>query len=305
MSTQAWTVAAMPGQQGRVAIVTGANCGIGFEQARALTAKGASVVIACRTPAKGDDARRRILAEVPQGDVRVMSIDTADLASVRRFAEQFKKEFSRLDLLINNAGVMAIPKQLSVDGFELQLATNHLGHFALTGLLLPLLEATPGSRVVAVSSLAARRGQIHFDDLTMGDRYKPWPAYEQSKLANLIFGLDLHRRLQRAGSKVVAVAAHPGVSKTNLFSTPGDPLRKKLGSMLLPFMFQPAAQGAVPILFAATAPSIRGGEFIGPDRFGEFRGAPKLAWVTPTARNEETARKLWEVSEQLTGVGYL
>ncbi len=305
MSAHAWTEADIPDQQGRVFVITGANSGIGFEQARALAAKSATVVLACRTPARGEAARAAILADHPHADIRVSAIDTADLSSVRQFAERTRQEHTRVDVLINNAGVMAIPRQLSVDGFELQLATNHFGHFALTGLLLPLLNATPGSRVVAVSSLAARRGSIHFDDLTLGDAYKPWPAYEQSKLANLVFAQELHRRLQRVGSPIVAVAAHPGISRTNLFSSPGDPWRKQLGAKLFGWMLQPAEFGALPVLYAATAASVRGGDYFGPDSFFEMRGRPAPARIAAAAKDAGICRRLWEMSEQLTGVGYL
>lgn len=305
MSAQPWTENDIPGQKGRVVIITGANSGIGLVQARALAAKSATVVLACRSQLRSEAARAEIIKELPQADVRVMAIDTADLASVRRFAEAVRQTFSRLDLLINNAGVMAIPQQLSVDGFELQMATNHFGHFALTGLLLPLLEATAGSRIVVVSSLAARRGRIHFDDLTLGANYKPWSAYEQTKLANLIFAQELHRRLQRAGSRIVAVAAHPGISRTNLFASPGDLWRKQLGGKLFGWMLQPADRGALPILYAATAEGVSSGDYYGPGSLFESRGWPAPARIAAAAQDEHAARRLWEISERSTGVGYL
>lgn len=299
-----WTEADIPDQHGRVAIITGANSGIGFIEARALAARGATVVLACRTPARGEAARASILAGVPQADVRVAQLDTADLASVRRFADEMAQALPRLDLLINNAGVMAIPRQRSVDGFDLQLATNHLGHFALTGLLLPLLEMAPHSRVVTVSSLAANRGRIHFDDLQFEREYDPWTAYYQSKLANLVFALELHRRLQRNGSRVQSLAAHPGISRTNLFYSDGRSWMKQLPPKLFGWLLQPAEQGALPVLHAATAPTARGGEYYGPSQFFEVRGWPAPAAVVTAARDEDTGRRLWTVSEQLTGVSY-
>ncbi|HSH94384.1 MAG TPA: oxidoreductase, partial [Roseimicrobium sp.] len=290
---------------GRLAIVTGANGGLGFEAAKVLAGKGASVVLACRSKAKGEDACSRIRSEQPGAAVHAALLDVSDLESVRLFAKQALAEYANIDLLINNAGVMAIPQQRSKDGFEMQLATNHLGHFALTGLLLPRLLAAPGSRIVAVASIAAKSGAIDFDDL-MGERgYKPWKAYNQSKLANLMFGLELQRRLARAGAATTAAIAHPGASTTNLFSTHGAWLSKHVLVPLTRSLFHPPDQGVLPILFAATAPQAQPGGYYGPDGFMEMKGASASVGVPKAARDENAARQLWEASEQLTGMHYL
>lgn len=305
MADKSWTERDIPDQQGRVAVVTGANSGLGFVCASALAAKGATVIMACRSQTNGDQARARILQRVPGVDVRVLLLDTSDLQSVRACAERTVREFERIDLLLNNAGIMAVPRQKSKDGFELQLATNHLGHFALTGLLLPRLGATPGSRVVAVSSIAARSGRIDFDDL-MGERkYDTWKAYNQSKLANLMFALELQRRLQSAGMPTTAYAAHPGGSTTNLFATPGAGFVKRVMSPLMGFMFQPAEQGALPQLHAATAPEAKPGGYYGPGGLAEMKGPVRVAPIPRQALDEAVAQRLWKVSEELTGVSYL
>jgi NAD(P)-dependent dehydrogenase (short-subunit alcohol dehydrogenase family) len=232
-------------------------------------------------------------------------LDVASLHSVRSFAAAVQAQFAAIDLLINNAGIMATPQQSSPDGFELQFATNHLGHFALTGLLLPQLSAHHGSRVVAVSSIAARSGAIDFADLMGTRRYDPWRAYNQSKLANLMFGLELQRRLQRAGLPSVALAAHPGASTTNLFSTPGSFFVKRILSPLLSrLLFQPAEQGVLPILFAATSAEATPGGYYGPRGFQEMKGPPGPAAIPRQALDTEAATRLWRVSEQLTGVSY-
>lgn len=305
MSGKGWNAQNVPDQHARLAIVTGANGGLGFEAAKVLAGKGASVVLACRSKAKGEDACSRIRAEQPGAAVHAALLDVSDLESVCLFAKRALAEYASIDLLINNAGVMAIPQQRSKDGFEMQLATNHLGHFALTGLLLPRLLATPGSRIVAIASIAARSGAIDFGDL-MGERgYKPWKAYNQSKLANLMFGLELQRRLTRAGAATTAAIAHPGVSTTNLLSTPGAWLSKQVLMTLTRSLFQPPDRGVLPILFAATAPQAQPGGYYGPDGFMEMKGAPAPAGVPKAARDENAARRLWEASEQLTGMRYL
>ncbi len=305
MPTGQWTTKDIPDQSGRVAIVTGANSGLGLAAAHALAAAGATVVLACRSKLKAERASAEILAVTPRAIVEPEVLDVASLPSVRSFVAATRRRFAALDLLINNAGIMATPQQSSTDGFELQFATNHLGHFALTGLLLPQLSARHGSRVVAISSIAARSGRIDFGDL-MGERhYDEWKAYNQSKLANLMFAIELQRRLLRAGSATMAMAAHPGASTTNLFSTPGSFFVKRVLSPLMRrFMFQPAEQGALPILFAATATEAEPGGYYGPRGFQEMKGPPAPAEIPRHALDHDVAARLWQVSEQLTGIAY-
>jgi NAD(P)-dependent dehydrogenase (short-subunit alcohol dehydrogenase family) len=305
MDKPGWQMQDMPDQSGRVAIVTGANIGLGYEAALALARHNAKVILACRSVPKAEAAVQRIRIELPQADVQVAELDISDIDSVRAFAKRFRTGHTRLDLLINNAGVMAIPRQLTRDGFEMQLATNHLGHFALTGLLLPCLDATPSARVVAVSSIAARHAAIAFDNL-MGERgYQAWKAYNQSKLANLMFGLELQRRLLRAGSKTTAVIAHPGSATTNLFASPGARIVKQVLMPLASRLFHAPDRGVLPILFAATAPQAQPGAYYGPDGFQETKGEVALAYVPKAARDKPAAARLWKVSESLTGVDYL
>lgn len=296
----------VPDQTGRTAIVTGANAGLGFEVSKALAARNARVIMACRSPDRGEQARRQILEQTPAGTLQVEQLDVSSLASVRAFVERLSPEIATLDLLINNAGIMAVPKSASADGYEMQFATNHLGHFLLTGLLLPKLGATSGSRVVAVSSLAARSGQIDFDDLQGEKKYNQWKAYNQSKLANLIFGIELQRRLTRSGSATIAAIAHPGGSSTNLFSTPGAGLVKRIvTSIIEPLFFQSAEAGAQPLLFAATSPDTVPGGYYGPAKMYEMKGPPAKARIPEQAEDAETARRLWEVSETLVAFNYL
>lgn len=300
------TAFSTPDQSGRTAIVTGANAGLGFETSKALSTQGAHVIMACRSTEKGAAAKQRILQQVPGARLSVEALDVSSLASVRHFAQRVAGTLESLDLLINNAGVMAIPQQTSADGFEMQFATNHLGHFLLTGLLLENLRATPGSRVVAVSSIAARQGRIDFDDLMAEKSYETWRAYNQSKLANLLFGIELQRRLEQSGAGTTATIAHPGASTTNLFSTPGGGLVKRIFTPLTKrFLFQSAEAGAQPVLFAATASDAKPGRYYGPANLNEMKGPPAPARVPPTAMDTATANKLWEVSEQLVGMRYL
>ncbi len=305
MRTAEWTTKDIPGQSGRVAIVTGANSGLGLAAAHALAAAGATVVLACRSSQNADRARASILAVTPRATVESEVLDVSSLSSVRSFAAAMQRRFATLDLLINNAGIMATPRQSSPDGFELQFATNHLGHFALTGLMMPLLSARRGSRVVAVSSIAARSGTIDFDDLMGERRYDAWKAYNQSKLANLMFALELERRLRRAGLATTALAAHPGASTTNLFDTPGGFFVKRVMSPLAKqFLFQPAERGALPILFAATASEAQPSGYYGPHGFQEMKGPPGPAAIPRQALDQDVAARLWQVSEQLSGVSY-
>jgi NAD(P)-dependent dehydrogenase (short-subunit alcohol dehydrogenase family) len=301
-----WNEADIPDQTGRVAVVTGANSGIGWPTARALAEHGASVVLACRTRAKADDARERIVEAAPDADVSIVDLDLSSLASVRAAVDEFGAAYDRLDMLINNAGVMATPRSRTADGFEMQFGTNHLGHFALTGLLLATLVDTPGSRVVNVSSLAHRMGRIDFDDLQSDRRYRAWPAYGQSKLANLLFTFELQRRLAAAGVGTLALAAHPGVSNTNLTSSSGGLLNRvaEWSRPLSRFVLQDAGSGALPTLRAAVDPDARGGEYYGPDGFMEYRGHPVKVDSTARAKDAGAARRLWDVSVELTGVGY-
>ena len=301
-----WTDALIPDQTGRVALVTGANSGIGLEAARMLAQHGAKVVLACRTRSKADTARDSILVDAPTADVSLVDLDLSSLASVGEAAAAFGEQFDRLDLLLNNAGVMATPYQRTVDGFELQFATNHLGHVALTAHLLPTLLATAGSRVVNVSSLAHKMGKIGFDDLQSEHRYRAWRAYGQSKLANLLFTFELQRRLVTIGADTIAVAAHPGISDTNLAGSSGG-IAGRLMSLTQPLakvFSQNAHAGALPTVRAATDPAVRGGEYYGPDGFMEQRGAPERVESNSSAKDAAVAKRLWEVSVDLTGVPF-
>ncbi|HXV53349.1 MAG TPA: oxidoreductase [Solirubrobacterales bacterium] len=301
----AWSANQIPDQSGRLAVVTGANSGLGLETARALAAAGATVVITARDRAKGEAARERITAETPGAAVEARVLDLAALESVRGFAAGIAADHPRIDMLINNAGVMMPPRGETADGFELQFGTNHLGHFALTGLLLEPLAAVGGARVVTVSSLEHKPGRIHFDDLQSESKYSSRGAYQQSKFANAVFGLELDRRLRAAGSPVISVLAHPGYSATNL-QTSGPPFPvSALLRISNALIAQSASKGALPQLYAATAPGVEGGEFIGPDGFMEARGTPTEVQPVKRARDEQTARRLWDVSEELTGVRYL
>ncbi len=297
-----WTAADIPSQRGRLAIVTGANSGLGKSDAWELARAGATVIIACRNIGKGEEAAAQITRDVPGADLRVEQLDLADLDSVRAFAERLPED--RLDLLINNAGVMAPPRQLTADGFESQLGTNHLGHFALTGQLLGRLLAAPEPRVVTVSSGAHRMGRIRFDDLQGERHYFAWLAYGQSKLANLMFCFELQRRATEAGTALTSMAAHPGYSATNLqFAAPRLPDRIVM-RVTNPLLAQGSRMGALPTLYAATVPDLPGGSFVGPDGFFESRGHPKVVTAAGRAYDEQAWRRLWEVSEQLTGVRY-
>jgi NAD(P)-dependent dehydrogenase (short-subunit alcohol dehydrogenase family) len=308
MSAARWTAADVPDLAGGTAVVTGANSGIGFEAARALARRGARVVLACRNPDRAREAARAIEGESPAGAVEVRALDLASLASVRAFAEGLQRDPGRLELLVNNAGVMAIPRRTTADGFEMQLGTNHLGHFALTGLLLDRLLAAPAARIVTVSSSVHRIGRIVFDDLQGERRYGAWRAYAQSKLANLLFAFELQRRLVAAGAAALSVACHPGYAATQLqFVGPrlsGSSLMHGIMAFGNRLFAQDAAAGALPTLYAATAPDVRGGDFVGPDGVGEMRGHPKRVAPAARARDERSAARLWEVSEALTGVRY-
>jgi len=293
-----WTAESIGDQTGKVAIVTGANTGIGYDTALELARKGATVVVASRSPQRGQQAVDRITSGDIDGDAVFMPMDLADLASIRAFAGDFLSRYDRLDMLINNAGVMMPPRSETKDGFELQIGTNHFGHFALTGLLLDRLLSTTGSRVVTVSSAAHRRGKIDFDDLHSRNQYDRMDTYAQSKLANLLFTYELQRRLEATGSSTIAVAAHPGWTATELQRHVG------LFRFLNNFLAQQPWQGALPTLFAAVDPSVKGGEYFGPGGWQEFRGYPKRVGSTAAARSEQDAARLWATSVESTGVGY-
>jgi NAD(P)-dependent dehydrogenase (short-subunit alcohol dehydrogenase family) len=302
-----WNVGDIPDQRGRAAVVTGANSGIGYIAARELARRGAHVVLACRSEERGAVALERMSAEVPHGSMELIRLDLGDLGSVRDFAKTYARARDRLDLLVNNAGVMAVAQGRTTDGFETQFGTNHLGHFALTGLLLPMLLASPGARVVTVSSTMHFRANIDIDDLNSERKYGRWIAYGRSKTANLLFTHELARRLAAHDSQVVAAAAHPGYAATNL-QTAGATAEGRKG--VERFMrvgnsvfAQSAEAGALPTLYAATAPGVRPDSFIGPS-FLMWRGAPGPSRRAPWARDDRAGARLWTASEQLTGVRY-
>jgi NAD(P)-dependent dehydrogenase (short-subunit alcohol dehydrogenase family) len=300
-----WTTKQIPDQSGRRAVVTGANSGLGLMVSRELARARADVVLTCRDTAKGEAAAEQIRSAAPRARVDVAALDLADLSSVRVFAAQFSEDRQGVDLLVNNAGVMAPPYRKTADGFELQFGTNHLGHFALTGLLLDSLLACPDPRVVTVSSGAHRIGRMNFDDLNSERRYRRWPAYGQSKLANLLFSFELDRRAREAGLPLSSVAAHPGYAATNLqFAGPSAPHERLLMTVTNRVIAQSAEMGALPILYAATVPDLPSGSFVGPDGWMEQRGHPTIVHASGRARDAETARRLWQVSEELTGMRF-
>ena len=307
--SEKWTSDDIPDQSGRTALVTGANSGLGLQTAKALAAAGATVLLGCRSAERAADAVAEIRSEAPAATVEVVELDLADLSSVEAAASTVAARPEPLDLLINNAGVMVPPRRETRDGFELQFGTNHLGHFALTGRLLDKLLAADGPRVVTVSSVAHRAGKLDFDDLNWERSYSRWPAYGRSKLANLLFTLELSKRAAAAGTALTAAASHPGYAATNL-QTAGISLGP-VGTLLKPVMrignlllAQSDEMGALPTLYAATAPDVVSGDYYGPDGLGEQRGHPTRVGRTSRASNEEDAKRLWEVSEELTGVDF-
>ena len=309
---ETWTTRNIPPQQDRRAVITGATGGLGYETALALAGAGAEVVLTGRNAAKGAAALAKIRAAYPQSIIRYADLDLADLASVKAFADRFADEHDMLDLLVNNAGVMAPPtRHATADGFELQFGTNYLSHFALTAHLLPLLRRGRQPRVVSLSSGAHRlMAAIHFDDLQWQRRYKPWQAYAQSKLAMLMFAFELQRRSDALGWGLTSNAAHPGYARTDL-QTAGPSLGRatpslaeRFGTLIAPFASQSAAAGALPTLFAATSPEAKPAGYYGPQGFVEMKGPVGEAVVGQRARDVAVAARLWEVSEQLTGVGW-
>jgi NAD(P)-dependent dehydrogenase (short-subunit alcohol dehydrogenase family) len=307
-----WTASDIPSQAGRKAIVTGANSGLGYYTALELAQAGAEVTLAVRSVEKGNEAKAKMLAAVPTAKLTVAQLDLASLESRRAFAAAWqRKNKTGLDLLINNAGVMAIPRRTTADGFEMQFGTNHLGHFALTGLLLPALKKRSGARVVNVSSTVHRAGTMDWDDLMGEKSYSAWRRYGLSKLANLLFTSELNARSQAAGLDVISTVAHPGYAATNLASvapdmkgTRADGIERKLMDWGARTIAQPADWGSLPTLYAATQPGLPGNSFIGPDGFLGQTGYPKIADRNKKAKNAADARRLWAVSEELTGVTY-
>ncbi len=301
-----WEITRMGPATGKTAVVTGANSGLGYQTSRQLAGHGARVIMACRDAERGQQALERLRAEVPEANAELRRLDLADLSSVKAFAEGLD---GPVHLLINNAGVMALPPRVTADGFEMQFATNHLGHFALTGRLLAALTSEPGSRVVTVSSEMHRIGRIHFDDLHSEKRYRKWPAYGQSKLANLLFAGELGRRAAARGLELRSLAAHPGYATTNLQTTGpkmgGNKLMERLAGLGNTLFGQSDANGAIPILYAATAPDAVSGQYIGPDGPLHVRGSgAKPGKPGKKALDPATAARLWDVSEKLTGVIY-
>lgn len=304
MSTRQWTAADIPDQTGRTALVTGANSGLGIETARALAGRGAHVIMTARSEAKGREAAEDIRAGFPRANLEVRTLDLEDLDSVAAFADKLNVDRGRLDLLVNNAGVMAPPRSLSPQGHERQFATNHLGHFALTGRLMGLLEAGRDPRVVTVSSLAHGQGRLHFEDLAGEREYGPFAFYAQSKFANAVFGLELDRRLRAAGSPVRSLLAHPGLSATRLVDNGLTLWTRSAAKILMPLFTQSQAEGALPQLRAAVDPGAQGGQYYGPAGKRERKGRPVVVDTIPEAKDPETAARLWTLSEELTGVRF-
>jgi NAD(P)-dependent dehydrogenase (short-subunit alcohol dehydrogenase family) len=308
-ATEPWSADDLPDLTGRTFVVTGANSGLGFEASLALVRRGARVVMACRDPARAQAALEEIRARAPEGGVETMELDLADLASVRRFADAFLARHDALHGLCNNAGVMALPFCKTTDGFEMQFGTNHLGHFALTGLLLERLLGTPGARVVNQSSTAHKVGRLDFDDLHwQRRRYSKWRAYGQSKLSNLLFTYELQRRLEARRAPVIAAACHPGYAATNLQTAGprmlGSRLRERGMDLANRLFSQTAEMGALPLVYAAAAPGVRGSDYIGPGGFAESRGYPTKVRSSRRSYDTGAAGRLWEASEKLTGVPY-
>jgi NAD(P)-dependent dehydrogenase (short-subunit alcohol dehydrogenase family) len=299
MVKEKWDSSNISDQKGRVAIVTGSSSGIGYETARVLAEKKATVIIAVRNLQKGNSAAEKIRGFHPDADLNIMELDLANLESVRDFAHQFKTQYSRLDLLINNAGVMMPPYSKTADGFELQFGTNHLGHFALTGLLFDLIRATPDSRIVNVASNAHHYGRLHLNDLNWEKRkYRKMRAYGDSKIANLYFTYELQGRLEKAGVSTLVTAAHPGWTATELQR------HVSWVSFLNHIFAQDIIMGALPMLYAAVAPNVKSGDYYGPSGWREMKGYPKKVESNKLSHNEEIAQKLWEISEEWTGVKF-
>ena len=307
MASSGWTVGQIPAQDGKTVVVTGANSGIGFQAALELARRGARVLLGCRNYAKGQAALDGLLREVPGASAELVELDMASLASIRGFAAEFAGRGIALDVLVNNAGVMALPKrEVTADGFERQFGTNHLGHFALTGLVMPQLLQAAAPRVVTVASLAHRNGKIDFANLQSERGYKPWGAYGESKLANILFARELERRAKAAHSKLMSVPVHPGVSQTSIVANgPGaSDVKTRVLFTFAKFLTSKDAEGAWPTLYAATSTAVRGGDYIGPSGFMEFKGVPTVVQPRANGLDEKVGERLWTVSEELTGVRY-
>lgn len=301
-----WTAEHIPDLSKKIIIVTGGNSGLGFWSVKAFAEKGAEVILASRSKKNGEKARTEMLSENPKAKIEVMELDLADLESVRLFTKSFQEKYSRLDVLLNNAGIMTTPYFKTKDGFEGQVGTNHLGHFALTGLLLDLIQKTPGSRVVNVSSMAHKQGEMDFDNFLFenGKGYSPMKAYGRSKLANLLFTYELQRFFEKNNVNSISVAAHPGVSQTNLARHLEDKLYFKILYPIFKLMTQDAAKGALPQIRASVDPEVQGGEYYGPSGFNEIKGYPVRVKSNEASHNHEDAKRLWELSEKLTGVTF-
>jgi len=301
-----WTAANIPQRKDGLAVITGSTEGIGYQDALALSSAGWNVIMMGRNAQKGAESIAKIHQIDRKAKVGFEKIDLADLSSIKAFASKMNSKGQAIDLLINNAGVMTPPKRLeTADGFELQFGTNHIGHFALTAQLVPLIRKSPGARVVTVSSVANRAGIINFDDLQSTASYVPMKAYGQAKLANLMFALELQRQSDKHGWGIMSMAAHPGVSRTNLLITGAG--RWSVAGMartFLPFLFQPSAQGALPTLYAATSPGATGGSYYGPNKMGETRGFPAIAKIPAQAKDLSASLKLWEISQKLAEVEF-
>ena len=292
-----WTAKDIPTQIGKTIIVTGANTGLGFETSKALAAKGAKVILACRDEHRGQAALERIQKENPRADLELMRLDLSSLQSVREFSESFLSQNDRLDILINNAGVMTPPEAHTTEGFELQIGVNFLGHFLLTALLFDRLQQTENARIVTLSSLMHRPGKIDIDSFLGPDKYKPWREYSQSKLACLMFALELQKRLEANEIPIKSMAAHPGGTKSDL-------QRHSLMSRMMGFLLMETSQGALPTLYAATEPNLKGGEYIGPNGWFELGGHPAPSKIAKQAHDTETSKQLWEAAEKMCGVSF-
>ena len=306
MKNEKWTTADIPDLTGKVIIVTGGNSGLGYESVKAFAQNGAEVIMACRSVEKGEAARAEIMKNKPNGKIKIMPLDLMNLSSVSNFTDKFKENYNRLDVLLNNAGIMIPPYGLTKDGFESQIRTNHLGHFALTGLLIDLIVKTPKSRVVSTGSLAHKNGKMDFNNFLFdnGKGYTPMKAYGRSKLANLLFIYELQRRFEVNNINSIAVAAHPGVSQTNLMRFIEGKFYYRLLKPLSSFFLQSAAMGALPQLMAAVDNNVKGGDYYGPEGFNEMKGSPVKVKSIPASYNTEDAKKLWELSKKLTGINY-
>lgn len=299
-----WSADRIGDLNGKRIIITGGASGIGYEAATKLAGKGAEVILAVRTMEKGERAATKLKVSHPDAKITVMHLDLGDLNSVKQFAQEFKAKYNKLDILINNAGVMVPPYRKTEQGFELQFGVNHLGHFALTGQLIPLLSATPGARIVTVSSIAARKATIDFDNLDGSKGYNPMTFYRQSKLSNLLFAIELQNRLNGNGNGLVSVACHPGISATNLVSRGSGKEAGWLVKQLMKLFVQSAEMGSLPTLYAATAPGLKGGEYIGPDGRHGHSGHPVVTDEAEKLFNASLAARLWNISEELTGIKF-